>query len=252
MRITSVFRPFLFIIYFFWDKTVKSISFTYPCSQNILELYRYWCHQKSPHGTSLLPNHNELYRGNCDPSNTFGSFALKSCRVRLGHPGNAYTRYTVLDHCLSKQLGKHCIKHEKKCFFSDFHAPRSNISNTRGSVSSDIQTPRTEISDTKRSVSVWYPNNEKWYIKHQKECFIWYLNTEKLYQTQEEVFFRYPNTGKWVWKTRASTFNQLFEVYFILNRAYLIHASLNPLSYKRRTYNRDYTTTWDISAIWLA
>ena len=225
MRITS-FRPFLFIIYFFWDKTVKSNTFTHPCSQNILELYQYWCHQKSPHGTSLLPNHNELCRGNCDPSNTFGSFALKSCRVWLGHPGNPYTRYTVLDHYLCKQLGMHCIKHEKKWFFfPDFHAPRSNISNTRGSVSSDIQTPRSEISNTKRSVSVWYPNNERWYIKHQKECFIWYLNTEKEYQTQE-VFFRYPNTGKWVWKTRTSTFNQLFEVYFILNRAYLIHASL--------------------------
>ena len=171
MRITS-FRPFQFIIYFFWDKTVKSNTFTHPCSQNILELYRYWCHQKSPHGTSLLPNHNELCRGNCDPSNTFGSFALKSCRVWLGHPGNPYTRYTVLDHYLCKQLGMHCIKHEKNWFFFPISTHREVIYQTRegvfhpiskhrevkyqtrkGVFQSDIQTTRGDISNTIRSVS---------------------------------------------------------------------------------------------------
>ena len=227
------------MIYFFCDKTVKSNTFTYPCSQNILELYRYWCHQKSPHGTSLLPNHNELYRGNCDPSNTFGSFALKSCRVWLGHPGTPYTRYTVLDHCLSKQLGKHCIKHEKKCFFFP------------------ISTHREVIYQTREGVFHPISNTDRWNIKHEKECFsLISKQREVIYQTPEAVFHLISkhrevisNTRRSVFpiskhqetslKTRASTFNQLFEVYFILNRAYLIHASLNPLSYKRRTYNGD-------------
>ena len=187
VRIASVFRPFLFIIYFFWDKTFKSNTFTYPCSQNIPELYRHWCHQKSVHGTSLLPNHNELYRGNYDPSNTFGSFALKSCRVWF-HPWNPYTRYTVLDHYLCKQLGKHCIKHEKKCFFPIFKH-REVIYQTReggfhpiskhrevkyqtrkGVFQSDIQTTRSDKSNTRRSDSsdTYTPRS---YIKHKKKCF---------------------------------------------------------------------------------
>ena len=48
---------------------------------------------------------------------------------------------------------KQYIKHEKSVSSDIFKTPRSNISNTRGSVSSDIQTPRSNISKTGRSVS---------------------------------------------------------------------------------------------------
>ena len=64
---------------------------------------------------------------------------------------------------------KQYIKHEKSVSSDIFKTPRSNISNTRRSVSSDIQTPRSNILNTKRSVlsdsqtprSI-YPNRTIW------------------------------------------------------------------------------------------
>ena len=58
---------------------------------------------------------------------------------------------------------KQYIKYEKSVSSDISKTPRSNISNTRGSVSSDIQTPSSNISNTRESVSLLSKHREAIY-----------------------------------------------------------------------------------------